>query len=234
MMTVEELFTKLSVGELSNLSMSNEGSGQIQEKSQAKLISYTNDALMQLYSRFVLLEKFVVIEMIQGITSYYLMKRFAQSNCALVSQDPCYIKDLLEPFEEDVIKILEVQDHLGRRVTLNDQSDALSMFTPRPNMLQVPRPVEGLALSISYQARHRKLEPGVMEAPIYLPEVLEEALLAFVAGKVYSHMNGEENSAKGQEYKGKYEEQCQLVVDRDLVNNTPDTTSEIFKRNGWI
>lgn len=234
-MNVSDLLTKLSIGELSNLSLSNEGDGTIVEDRQAKIISYINDGLLQLYSRFVLLEKMLIITMIEGTTSYYLLKRFAASRPASpTNTDPIYIMDAMEPFEEDDIKILEVRDHYSRRVPLNDTMDAHSMFTPRPNMLQVPRPVPGMPLSVIYQAKHRKLEPGVMEAPVYLPEVLEEALLSYVAGKTYSHMNGQDNSAKGQEYMAKYEMHCNLVVDRDLVNNTPATTSEIFTLNGWI
>lgn len=233
-MKVNELLTKLAVGELSNLSMADENTSSIIPGKQAKIISHLNDGLMELYGRFILLEKSLLIRMVEGVTSYYLLKRFAQSQCVLVTTDPCYIIDELEPFEEDVIKILEVRDHYGRSVTLNDMNDEFSMFTPRPNMLQVPRPIEGLTLTIGYQAKHRKLEPGVLEADIWLPEILHKALLNYIAGQVYSHMNGPENSEKGAEYMNKYENQCQLVVDRDLVNNTPATTSEIFKRNGWI
>lgn len=233
-MDVNDLMTRLSIGELSNLSMSGEGSGTITENRQAAVISHANDGLLQLYSRFVLSEKVVVIQMIDGVTNYYLMKRFAHSARTTPTDDPLYIVDRLDPYEEDLIKILGVEDHVGRKMILNDKTNRFSLFTPKFNQLQVPRPVEGLPLSVYYQAKHRKLEPGVMEAPIYLPDVLEKALQYYIAGEIFSNMTGPENSAKGQEFRGKYEDQCALVVDRDLVNNTPDTTSEIFTRNGWI
>lgn len=236
-MNVGDLLTRLSIGPLSNLSMSNEGDGTIIESKQAKLIQSANDGLLQIYSRFIIAEKNIVIQMIDGITNYYLLKRFAQSNCEPgepIGPDPIYIMDALEPFEQDVIKILTVYDHLGREQTLNDKGYKHSLFTPKFNQLQVPRPIEGMPLSVVYQARHRKLEPGVMEADITVPEVLQEALVAYIASKVYSGMNGQENIATGQTYMNEFEGHCALITDRDLVNNTPATTSEIFTLNGWI
>jgi len=233
-MDVGELLSKLAVGELSNLSMADEENGTIAEASQAKVIRYTNDALVKLYSRFILLEKSLLVQMIEGVTNYYLLKRFAQSRCGCDETDPIYIIDALEPFEEDLIKILEVKNECGETMTLNDLNDDCSLFTPRFNMLQVPSPINGGVLGISYQAKHRKLEPGVLEAQIWLPEVLEVAMISYVAGQVYSHMNGVDNSNKGTEYMSKYERECQMVIDRDLVNNTPTTSSNVFQSRGWI
>ena len=81
-MKVSELFYRLSVGELSNLSMSNEGSGEIREKDKGKLIVYTNAALKALHKRFVIVTKEVLVETIDHITNYPLKKRYALSSNA--------------------------------------------------------------------------------------------------------------------------------------------------------
>jgi hypothetical protein len=113
-MNVDQLFQNLSYGELSNLSMGVEGEGAIEEKHQPKIILHANEGLLRLYTRFLLLEKDVLIEQVEHITNYHLLKRFAESNWNPEEEPYAYIKDLgREPFEEDVIKILSVLTVMG-------------------------------------------------------------------------------------------------------------------------
>lgn len=232
--SVAELFTKLSFGPLSNLSMGGEGSGQIAEGSQGKIINYINDGLIKLYTRFILREKEVIIRCIGGRTHYQLYKRFAESRTNTDSTDPIFIMDELDPFQQDVIKILDVYSPEGFKHPLNDEENTFSLFTPYVNVLQVPRPHEGHMLSVMYQARHRKLEYGVTSALIYLPEVLHEALVSYIAAQVFSHMNGPENTVKGAEHLGKFESSCSEIEDKDLVSTATSTTNSVFNKRGWV
>jgi hypothetical protein len=58
-------------------------------------------------------------------------------------------------------------------------------------------------------------------------------MYSYIAWQYYSNMNGQDNSITGEKHNAEFEKQCLLAMDRDLVSNTPDTTSEIFERNGW-
>lgn len=234
-MDITQLFTDLSHGELSNLAMSGEGSGEIREKDRAKIISYTNEGLLRLYSRFVLKENDLVIELVDHITNYHLIPKFAESNFPEAGEDYPYIKDLhREKFEGDVIRIMAVYSNTQGQMPLNDDNAYFSLFTPQGNVLQFPNPVTGHALSIHYQAKHPPLSLDNMALEIQLQDTLQGALKAYIAYKVYSHMNMEGSVAAAQGHLGMYEAICQEVIDRDLVANSVSTTNTRFAKRGWI
>lgn len=239
-MLLSELFKRLSYGELSNLAVSQEGSGVITPAKVPQLVSYTNEALLRLYSRFLLRERSVVIEQVAQITSYELKAKNAERH-----EPPArypFIKDALgEPFEDDVLKILEAHDSFGREFVLNDASRSDSLFTPFPNVLQVPKPVDGAAISILYQARHPVLAdvvgPGVtsvLAQEVDIPPTLEGALQAMIAAMVFSHMNGQENVAKSQEFLSWAEVVCNEVEQKDLVSQSNSTSKHKFEQRGFV
>lgn len=232
-MKLSELLRKLSQGELQNLALSGSGSAEIQNKHRPKIVDYINDGLTELYGEFVLREKDVLIQMDPHVTNYHLLRRFSRSN-----GDDCecqkYILDHeLEPFEEDVIRILSIFDSFGTELPLNDEELRWSCFTPQANVLQIPRPVPNQAISIHYQARH-PVVADEDDSVITVPLVLEEALRAFVAYKAMSHLGSDGSSAKAQEHYTLYEARLAKVRDRDLVGNTTSTTNTRFHKRGWV
>ncbi len=235
-MQLSTLFRKLSRAELSNLHMSNEGSGQIQTSAIPKLIGYTNDALITLFSRFRLAEKSVIVEMVAHITQYHLLPKYAESSES--NEQYHYIKDMLrDRFEGDVVKITEVFDSLGRRRVLNDVDNSLSLFTPTPITLQVPLPIEGEALGVNYQANHRILRDegdNLMGQQIDIPQVFERPLQAYVAYKVYSHMNGEEQKKIAMEHFNTFNSICSQIEENDLANNTLSSSQDKLDMRGFV
>lgn len=258
-MELKELFTQLSYGELSNLAIANNGSGEIQEAAKPRIVNYANEALLRLYSRFVLKENDVIVKMLPGVTFYHLLTRYAEQ-----SADPAnleitpYILDLSrEKFEEDVIKILSIYDNDGCLRPLNDDNGWNSLYTPQHNTVQNPLPKVGEVLSIHYQAKHAKLiydgavitNPGpttdgnggngnsvsIQGTPqtIFLPDVLYGALTSYIAYKVFSHMGTPDSSAKAQEHMSMYEGICAEIIDRDLVNSSVAGTNVKFWERGF-
>lgn len=235
MMTVEELFHRLSYGELVNLSMSTDGNGTILEEKQPSIIIAANEALLRLYSRFVLKESEVIIGMVDHITQYHLSVEFTESQGDPDEERYLYIKDLHnEHFTGDVIKVMRVFDSLGAELKLNDAEAVWSVFTPKPKTLQVPIPLDGQSLSVVYQAKHATLVDDDLEQLIDVPEVLEGALTSYIAGKIYSNMNGVENIAKSQEQFAVYDSICSDAIDRDLVNTSISSTNTKFYKRGFI
>lgn len=155
-MNLENLYQTLSYGQLSNLAISGDGSGTIIESGQPKIVIAANEALKRLYSKFNLLEKDVLIEQASHITNYHLDKRFAESSYDPDKVNFPYIKDLFnETFEDDVIRITGVfNSHNNYPLPLNDDEAEWSLFTPRYNILQVPKPQDKVSLSVMYQAKH--------------------------------------------------------------------------------
>jgi hypothetical protein len=232
---VNELFRRLSYGELSNLAISGEGSGTIVEAQRPKIVAHANEALLRLYSRFVLRESDLILELADFITSYHFLKRFAQSNDDPKPGDTLYIVDNVdEPFEEDLIKVLTVHNAIGERMPLNDVDNCYSMFTPQPNVLQVPNPVAGQIVGVGYQAKHEQLPYDDPEACIVLPVSLEGALTAYIAHKVFLNMQGAENSTKAAEHLSIYEGICQEVIAGDLVNSSSSSSGAKFCARGFV
>lgn len=236
-LTVQELFESLSYGELSNLHLGAEGGGTIDESKQPTVILYANEGLLKLHSRFCLIEKSLNLETVGHITNYHLVKRFAESNQDEKRERYPYIKDLLcEPFEEDVIRVLSVFDNHGNRIPLNDQGNPRSVFTPQPTVIQVPNPITGISLAVSYQAKHKKLVADGSEASqeILLPEILHVALTAYIAYNIYTTMSTAEATNKAQEHLAKYEATCQEAEDKDLLSTSNSQTNTRFEQNGFI
>ena len=236
-MDLRELFEKLSYGELSNLSIGENGKGTIAPAQRPKIVHYVNDALLKLYSRFILKETDLLLELYPHITFYHFLPKYSQNYVpkGLSDTEPClYIIDSPgKPFKDDVIKVLGAFNQFGHPLFLNDAEQRTSVFTPQVKTLQVPNPVRGEFLSVQYQQRHPILI-GELSETIDCPAVLEGALTSYIAGKVYSHMNSAESSAKAQEFMAAYEATCAGVVDMDLVNSSVSQSNERFGNGGWI
>lgn len=235
-LTVPQLFSKLSYGELSNLSMSTDGGGSIEESKQHTIILYANEGLLKLHSRFCLMEKDLNLELVPHITNYHLIPRFAESKRAERNVPYSYIKDLLcDEFLGDVIRVLSVTDKFGNELPLNDVNSTRSVFTPQPQVLQVPNPTPGMSLAVHYQARHPELLVDSEEEQIIeLPDILHVALTAYIAYNVYTTINTAEATGKAQEHLAKYEATCQEAEEKDLVSTSTSQTNARFEKNGWI
>lgn len=234
-MNIEQLFADLSFGELSSLALASEGNGVITDAGKERIIRFANDGLLKLYTRFVLKEDDVLVEMVDWITSYHLLLKFAESQADTSTQSNLYIKDLFEePFKEDVIRILNVFNSFGQELPLNDEGNIYSVFTPQGNVLQVPNPLNGEALSISYQAKHPTLTLADQTADIELPDVLMSALRSWIAYRAFGQLNTQEALMISQGHQAAYEAVCSEVLTLDLVSTSQATSSQRFDKNGWI
>ena len=233
-MNVQELFKRMSFAEFSNLTLGTEGAGMIDEKRQSALFHYLNEALTKLHARFLLKENELTVLTFSHITKYDLIKQHAITAEAKPGVTQFIYDSINNPFQGDVIKVLRVMGQNGLELPLNDDGKRYSLFTPRPNRLQIPYPDHGTHINVVYQAKHPYIEYGDLCAQIDLPEVLESALTSYIAGGVYGNMNGQEHTVKGQEHMLKYEAHCQQVIEMDLVSNSTSTTTEKFDDRGFV
>jgi hypothetical protein len=236
-MTLGDLFQKLSYGELQNLTIGNDGSGTILDSAKPRITNYTNEALLRLYSRFVLKENDLILMPQSYITFYHLLPKFAVSYVASGAADDepvRYILDMsAEPFQDEVLRILSVTNQVGDEFPLNDPGNWLSLYTPQAKVLQVPNPIQDSPLSVCYQQRHTEIQ-GDLNEGIFCPDVLVKALTSYIAYQVFDDMNSVDSSAKAQNYLAKYEAICAEVVDRDLVGSSTSQTNTRFECGGWV
>lgn len=237
-MKISELFRQLSYGELSNLAISNSGSGDIAVEKHPQLIQYANDGLTALHSRFLLIEKDLLIEQVAHITSYHLKSRYAVNAGETSGELYHYIRDRPEaPFEDDLVRVLAVFHVSGAPYALNDTEVMGSLFTPSPLILQVPEPVAGQPLAVTYQAKHPKLLDqgvGLLDQEIDIPHYLENALQQFIAARVFQHMGGQENLLTSQGYDMAFERDCQGIEIQDLANQSTSTSHTKLEQRGFV
>ncbi|QIG67792.1 virion structural protein [Rhizobium phage RHph_Y38] len=233
-MNLGELFTKLSHTHLSNLAIGSDGAGTVPTDKRAQLISHINESLLRIFTRFVLYEKSLILETTSSRVNYPLEARYAQSSGS--DEAHKYIMDLnpSERFTGDVLKILEVYNNFGARFVLNDVEDFWSLFTPQPNVLQVPHPQNGQAFAVQYQARHPIIAPNATnDFPLLVPAYLEGALTSCVGAAVIGSMNGQDNLLKQQSLMAEYEGICLDIESKDLPNLTVSTTNTKFAKRGF-
>jgi hypothetical protein len=233
--TVTDLFKLLSYGEFSNLAIGSDGAGTITAAAQPRIVQHANEGLLRLYSKYILSEKDVIVELVEGITHYHLDSRYSETVYDPSEVSYPYIKDLgRETFSNDVIRVLAVYDSLGCRLPLNDNELSSSVFTPQARVLQVPYFIPEISLSILYQAKPPILSHLEPSGEVELPDALVGALTAHIAWKVYSAMNTAEATGKALEHKARYEEICGEAIAEDLVATSISTTNSRFGKRGWI
>jgi hypothetical protein len=233
-MNVEQMYEALSYGELSNLALSGEGSGLILDEKKPQVLLALNEGLLRLHTKFVLREKEVIIEMVRHITNYHLLARFAHYTTPVVERWT-YIRDMPnDRFVEDVLKVTGAYNTYGQALPLNDSEQDLSIFTPQLNMVQIPRPVHGSAVSLLYQARHAELLLDTPEQDILVPDSLMGALRAYLAYKIYSQLGTQEATVKAVEHMNTYEAICNEVETHGMTLGNPSTTNVRFDKRGWI
>lgn len=234
-MDLDELFRQLSVAELSNLSMGNHGNGTIRDADKAKLVVHINDGIDRLHERFVIREKSILLDEIEGKSNYVLSSEFAVSRSAETPGPHYIIDDVDAPFQDDLLKILEVEDETGERYTLNVMHDRMSLFTPEPDILQIPYPKPGRTLAIGYQAKPvQRMDHNIPTVRLTIPGLLVPALRSYVAGQIYQNMHGQENLAIGMKHMAEYEAHCARVLTYDLLNQGRHSVTDKFERNGWV
>lgn len=235
-MNVQELFRRLSLGELSNLGIGNDGAGTIKESGKPKIIMLANDGLRALYARFILREKTLILDLKPNIASYNLRPIHALSQVAEDNDAEAYIVDSVEePFTGDLIRVLEAYDNLGQPFVLNNADDPMSLFTPQPDVLQIPNPLTGQLMAVTYQAKSIPLVDGNENQAIDLPEILESILTAFIAHKVYSQMNTPEAAVRSKYYFDIYEMGCLEIEQKNLLGSSRSSSQKLkFNANGWV
>ena len=233
-MLLKEVLEHLSYSEFSQISLGGSTLGAIEEADRPAIVSFINLGLMDLYKKFSLREKAVIIQQFANISEYVIHSSNSVSVGTATYQ---YGKDtVLEPFQDDLLKVQQVFSEEGVEFSLNDPTDMYSVFTPSYNTIQIQSPDDENAVSVSYRAAPVKLsttspDPDTMEIP--LPEVLLSALLAFLAHRAHKPMASESNRA-GADYLGTYLALCAEAELYGVASTTVVNHGDRFENNGWI
>ena len=247
-MKLSEIFSQLTYGELSQISLGGGEAGEIHEGNYDRVLSHVNLGLTALYKRFPLKQGRLVVALQQGRFTYPLNKAYAVSNTA--SLEPVkYILDSEVAFTDDIHKVESVFTDKGWELGLNDEADIYGIATPSAHVLRIPaaivsgsmdlpEPLKTSTLEVVYRANHPAITQGVgvfdpMNYEIELPYSHLEPLLLFVASRVNNPIGMTNEFHAGNSYAAKYEQACQQLEQFNLKVDQGSQNTRIM-RNGWV
>lgn len=234
-MTLQEVLDRLARGKISNLAICE--NGKIKEKFLPKVVDAVNEALSVLYTKFVIKENSLFLELYEGRTEYPLTSEHSTRNRKgdIFDEYDFYIRDTEEnPFEDDILTVLEVWDDLDRRRPINDPDDPLAVFIGDTNVLSVNYTASVRVLNVIYRVKHKELKPNVLEETIKLPSNLFAALFSYVAYLLHSEINTQEAVANSQKYLGEFNNLVSQIIESSSLNPDKLVSDVKFICRGWV
>lgn len=235
-MRLNELLQDMALGELQGSPVVETGGYIVTPQHMPKVIQAINQALDYFFSMFPLKESQVIIEFIPEMYRYYIDGEFAMSNDSARYK---YVMDSKEnPFEDDLLKILEVRTLQGSQVYINDSFANLSVMVPEYNCIVPSKELRKYErVVVRYKAKHKRIplnEPMDSRWLINIPAMYSGALQAYIASNIYNSLGGGEYAELGQFYYGKFK----TIVEELQAQGLNDTQSMGINtrpfREGWI
>jgi hypothetical protein len=171
------------------------------DKTDEIVVSHINMAVLKLYGRFLLEVKEAIITL--------------QDNKVLYALDSTDVDVLVNdaPITDDTFNsILNVFSDAGE-VSVNNEYDEFSVFTPTYNTIQVPTALTGNFISVLYRTTPEFLlfETGdSTDVSIKLPLVLLEPLIHYTAYLAHSSVTSGVDT-ESHSYYMKYEASCKAI-----------------------
>lgn len=241
-MKLMDVFQSLATGEFAQLKLGD--SGTIIEANWPKVIPHVNLGLLNLYSRFALKRGAVTVALQPNQPRYLLNSRYAVSNV----RSPAPVKYLLDagaPFLDDLLKVEQVCTDTGTALALNEASNVYAVSTPSLTTLEVPlaivNQVAGLPdwarttqLVLGYRASHPAIsvEADAERTDLELPMSHLEALLYYVASRVFPNPTNVNEVNTGAGYFARYEAECRRLEGQSLAIDQGRGEDRLHA-NGW-
>lgn len=213
-MTLQDVFDHLTYGELSQLAIGGGEEDGITPENQHRMVSHINLGLTALHKRFFLRRGEAQVFVNPGMATYTL------ANPDLFKVEQVFMADGTE---------LEVGGTTAHSVLMESY-----------NALRVPLEVrmKGEPLTVVYRADHPTIDKRMAardpeRIEINLPGSHLEALLYFVASRMFNPTGGNVESHEGNNYARKFEMECRNLENggMQLVEHQEQTK---FERNGWV
>lgn len=247
-MKLSEIFTQLTVGELSQLGVGGAKSGMIAEADYPKILGHVNLGLADLFTRFTLRQGRLVLALQPGKASYALSSNYAVNNPRSTEAVRYIIDTPEEPFKDDINKIERIVTDSGYELGVNIEGDSESVFTPSATVLRLPKLLVGAGdkpdhlktsqLEIEYRAAHPIIGKGFgyvdpVRTEVALPYAYLQALLYFIASRAHNPAGMTNEFHTGNSYAMKYQQECARLVEANLdVVQTRENAR--LERNGWV
>lgn len=220
-MTLQDIFDQLTSGELSQLSIGGAEAGSVPQAGYATLARNVQLGLTGLYKRFSLKE---------GRSTAPLLVNQLEYTIANTT----------------VMKITKVLTDAGVELALNEAYNLDSCFTEGTSLLTIPAHIAAQgndlaeqfktsSLTLVFRANHPKLDMAVASVTpasveLELPDAYTQALLLFVASRVYTPHGMDGNYNPGNNFFGRYEAECQRLEAEGLQNGGLSQSSRLLSK----
>ena len=208
-------------GELASLSKT--------DKTDAKLVSYINLALIALYNRFTLAVEEAIIT---------LRPELYKTMYVLNSTDPDVRVNGKPMSDDDFMSIVAAYEEDGKPVAVNDDENPMSIFTTSFNQIQVPMLAGGGHLSIIYRKNPtlvKYVDDGngnALDYDVPLPMQLLEPLLHYVGYRAHGAVDGNVNAENSTHYT-RFIAACNQAEILGVVS-ADDTQYAPIKKKGFV
>jgi len=232
-MVIQELFDELATGEFSNIAIGNSINGSIEPDAYKKVITQINAGLREIYKRFLLRQKTLIIARPTGTTEHFLRDGNLAITVSVEAEDET-------PTVADLCRVIDVFDVLDETIVyLNDQSHPLSVFTKGHDHLTIKDPLP-VNLGVVYQAYYPKIllteTFNPEEYALYYPDYISNALKCYVASELFTGKTSKATEGEAQIYNtfhGKFEKACKLIEDSGFAEEVI-TEETKFENGGWV
>lgn len=216
-MNLQDIFTHLAHGELSQLFVGEDG--EINASERPKIASSVTLGLGDLYKRLLIKESSESVVLNQGTSTYVLAAT-------------------------DVNNIERIVDSEGEEITLNDVNDVYSFRTISDTAFSLSddyftkKEITTEIVTIYYRANHPVLNAALVRTDpasvdIELPFTYVQALLFYVASRVHAPTGLTKEFHTGNDYLSKYEaEVARLQLHNIPADRVAETTR--FEAGGWV
>ena len=254
-MTLQDIFDHLANSEFYDLSISGDPDQPrcLKEEDKPRVARATELGLINLYSRFRLKEGKLRLDLIPDMSFYLINPEYLVKQPNVVSANN-YLTELDLPFVANPLKIESIHaklkegtrfyknnKELEQELVLNKPNNELSIRTSTTNSVMIPAELIDVLnqehLTITYRASHPKLNFDDTEyfsegTPIELPFAYLDALLLYIAHKIFQPTGFSDNYHEGDNYGNKYERACQLLQAQNFdIDNVGE--EDKFDDLGW-
>ncbi len=200
------------------------------DKTDRKVVSYINLALIALYGRFPLATQEAIITLRPDIMkTVYTMDS---------SDSDVEIADGIPVPDDDFMTIISAYDEGGNKININDEGNDYSIYTVSYNQLQVPLLADNDYISIMYRRNPTLVQyvddgnRNAVDVEVELPLQLIEPALHYVGYRAHGAVNGNVNAENNTHYT-RYLMACEKVEALGLLT-ADDITEMAVTRKGFI
>lgn len=234
-MQLKSVIDNLVTGELNQLGITLDD--VLAPEALPRVIRHINLALTDLYSRFSLKKKDLVVDLAFNKDVYLLDSKHAVSNTDSV-EDKYLLDSPVMPFEDDLVQIIDIANDLGESVPFNDMVSGMQVYTPVYNQLGVRGEILSNKLYVRYQAKHWEVaeDADLSETTLELPPMFLQALLYYVGWRVMSSQLKENAAVTAAGFARAYEGECLRLAGLGQVNRDQGAGAQEnkFLNDGWV